>query len=233
MRLEIVFNLYFVIWNLKKLMISEYPTIHGVLLAAGFSRRMGKFKPLLLYQGKPFVVQALTKMLSVCRQVVVVTGHRSEEVVATLDAYFRSQETEDDQATVEFTSYLSRVRFAHNPDFALGMFASLQTGLRRLPEGDWVLYHFVDQPHLPEDFYRQLVAQIDADYQWIQPAFGGRRGHPLLLHQNLIRRILELTPYDSLQTIDRNRTVRKKIWECPFPQVRQDFDEPDDLISWS
>ena len=211
---------------------SEKPIIQGVLLAAGFSRRMGKFKPLLLYQGQPFVVQVLTKMLTVCQRVVVVTGHRSEEVVATLDAHFRASETpaEGEPGTAAFTTYLSRVHFVLNPDYATGMFSSLQTGLRRLPQqGEWVLYHFVDQPHLPPPFYREFVAQIEAGYQWIQPAYQGRRGHPLLLHQNLVQRILALTPYDYLRKLDQDRTVAKKIWECPYPQVGEDFDRPEDV----
>src|SRR5919198_358687 len=61
-------------------------SIAAVLLAAGRSRRMGAFKPLLPFGGVS-VVEACVESLREAgvREVVVVVGHRAEEVRAALD----------------------------------------------------------------------------------------------------------------------------------------------------
>ncbi len=49
------------------------------------------------------------------------------------------------------------------------MFTSLQTGLTAAINSDWILYHFVDQPGLPNKFYQEFIKQIDDEHNWIQP----------------------------------------------------------------
>src|ERR1700750_3107977 len=65
-------------------MISQ-DSVAAVLLAAGQSRRMGAFKPLLPFGGGSCVEACVSNLLEAgACEVVVVTGHRGEEVRAAL-----------------------------------------------------------------------------------------------------------------------------------------------------
>src|SRR5947199_8550724 len=48
--------------------------IAGIVLAAGFARRMGRQKLLLQLEGKPVVIWAVERLLPLVEDVVVVTG---------------------------------------------------------------------------------------------------------------------------------------------------------------
>lgn len=185
--------------------------ITGLIIAAGFSGRMGAFKPLMKIEGKPFVNLIINKLLEVCQCVTVVTGFNSDEVTAAV--------------TGEFAA--SNVKIVFNPDFGKGMFTSLQAGLKSRNDADWIIYHFVDQPSLPPKFYTEFVSQIDPDYDWIQPAFKKRNGHPLLISSKLAGAIEGMPADSNLRKLADFTEVRKKIWQCDFEEVLQDIDTPE------
>ena len=61
-------------------MIVKRSGVEAVLLAAGYSSRMGEIKPLLPL-GKTTVIRRQVEMLqSVADRIIVVTGYRGEEV---------------------------------------------------------------------------------------------------------------------------------------------------------
>ena len=185
--------------------------VDGILLAAGYSSRMGDFKPLMEHDGVPFVIGIAEKMQRVCRRVVVVLGYRADDIRA---AFAERQP-------------LPAVEFAENPQFDQGMFTSLQCGVAALRDADGALYHFCDQPHLPVAFYTGLVGEIEADGDMVQPVYHGRKGHPLLLSRRLLDGIRQAPPDSTL----RNLLTDKKVirWDCPFPQIVNDWDTPDDI----
>ena len=115
---------------------------------------MGKFKPLLSYKGKSFIQNVVLRLDSVCDKIFVVTGYKANEV----------------EANVNQLNINSKIELMHNESFEKGMLTSLQAGLTKAIESDWIIYHFVDQPGLPEDFYKEFVNQIDNEHlasgQW-------------------------------------------------------------------
>ncbi len=212
--------------------------IAGLLISAGFSRRMGDFKPLMPFRGLPLVVGILLKMNSVCDTIGVVIGFRGKELQAEISRYLCQldlipEEYFDHSSESTVKDLVEKVVFIPNPDYEKGMFTSLQCGIRELSATDWLLYHFVDQPNLPFSFYRAFVQQVDDVHNWIQPCFGSRCGHPILLHQSLFRFILNEPPGGNLRVISRSASVRKKLWDCPFPQILQDLDTPEDFRRWT
>ena len=55
--------------------------IKGVIAAAGLSRRMGAFKPLMPINGRPMIERSVMSMLSAdVEEVVVVLGYRAREI---------------------------------------------------------------------------------------------------------------------------------------------------------
>ena len=187
----------------------------GLILSAGFSSRMKRFKPLINWQGEPLLLQIVKKMTAVCGTVVIVTGFRGDEVEETVKGLLDIHLHE-------------KIRFVHNPAYAEGMYGSLKTGFRELHQSEWVLFHFVDQPGLPSSFYSEFTGQIDAEHNWIQPRCKERNAHPLLIHHSLFPLIYEQNEFQSLRDISRLPLVIKKLWECDYPGVLHDIDTDED-----
>ena len=195
------------------------PIINGLLISAGLSGRMGQFKPLMNYDGKSFVVGITRKMLKVCDRVVIVTGFRNEDVRSLINSEFSTLNSQ----------FSIRVECVFNPNYEHGMFTSLQTGLTELKDSEWILYHFVDQPFYEEKFYRELISQRDDNYDWIQPCYNAKEGHPVLFKKNIFKKIITADPSSSLRLIRDDGETKIKIWECGYSQILNDFDTLDDM----
>lgn len=188
--------------------------IHGLMLSAGLSGRMGKFKPLLEFDGKSFVRNITEKLCSICDRAIIVTGFNSEQI-------------ENDLSKNLSKANLQKVKFVLNENYEAGMFTSLKTGLLNCPDADWVLYHFVDQPTLPHKFYVDFIKQIDENYDWIQPVIGKRKGHPVLFGKRVIEKV-SAAPADSNLREITHEGIKKKYWECGYKEIFDDIDTIED-----
>ncbi|MBP3674573.1 MAG: nucleotidyltransferase family protein [Oscillospiraceae bacterium] len=150
-------------------------TICGLILAAGLSTRMGDFKPLMPFRGKTLIENTVDSVFSSgARQVVVVTGHRAEELEPLLAE-----------------KYGSRVILTRNPDFATtDMLHSIRTGCACLPECDAFFLMPGDMPVVRESTFRKILAQRDGTLSVIFPTLDGYRKHPPLVDYRLIPEIL-------------------------------------------
>jgi len=188
--------------------------VYGLILSAGLSGRMVKFKPLLEYNGKSFVLNITEKLCKVCNKVVIVTGYNSE----LIQNHIKENLSPDK---------LERLRFVFNEDYNGGMFSSLKKGIEYCNNADWVFYHFVDQPALPNLFYAEFVNEIDYNFNWIQPVKDKRKGHPVLLGKKMIEKIIEASDNSNLRLIS-NTQINKKFWQCNYKEIFDDIDNIDD-----
>lgn len=173
---------------------------------------MKKFKPLLKYKGKSFIQNIALKLNSFCDKIIVVTGYKANEVEENVNQLYLP----------------SKIEFVFNSEYEKGMFTSLQAGLAKVMESDWIIYHFVDQPGLLEKFYKEFVEQIDDKHNWIQPKIKDQKGHPVLLHKSLIEYILSASNDSNLREISNDPMVKKKFWECGYEEIFQDIDTEED-----
>jgi len=153
------------------------PRIGAVVLAAGQSRRMGKDNKLLApVQGEAMLRHAVrAAQSSQASDVVVVTGHQREEVVAALAGL--------------------GVATAHNPDFAQGLSTSLHRGLAALPpEVDGAIVVLGDMPRIDARVLDRLIAAFDpADGRAIcLPTVSGKRGNPMLFARRFFAEVCEI-----------------------------------------
>lgn len=123
---------------------------------------MGRPKPLLEWGGVPLVRYQVEQLRTAgAQEIVVVVGHRAEEVVAALAG--------------------TPCRTVLNPRYREGRATSLAAGARALWAAEAVVVLNVDQPR-PASLLRRLLEEQRA---WgapvVVPLFGGRRGHPLVL----------------------------------------------------
>ena len=153
-------------------------TICGLVLAAGLSRRMGEFKPLLPFRGKTLIENTIDSILSGgAHQVVVVTGYRAEELEPILEE-----------------RYGDRVVIARNADFtSTDMLHSIRVGCRAMPECGAFFLLPGDMPVVGENTFRRVLTQRDGTLSVIFPTLDGYRKHPPLVDSRLIPQILDFS----------------------------------------
>jgi molybdenum cofactor cytidylyltransferase len=189
--------------------------VSGLIISAGLSGRIRKFKPLLNYKGNTFLQNITAKLSGVCDKVIIVTGYKANEV----------------KENIEQLNGKIKYKIVFNPDYEKGMFTSLQAGIRKAKEADWILYHFVDQPGLQQTFYSDFLQQIDDNHNWIQPSINGENGHPILIHKELFELIINASKESNLRDLSKNSIVKKKFWECNYKEIFQDIDTEEDYQS--
>ena len=169
---------------------------------------MGAFKPLLPF-GEVTVVETCVALLHEggADEVVVVVGHRAEEVRAGL-------------------AHLPFVRFAFNGDAGSEMGASVARGVECLSErAGAVLVALVDQPAVPPALVRQIiVAREESGARLVVPTWEGRGGHPVLIDLAFRERLLFLDPSAGLRALfDAHRAEVLRL-AVGSPYVVRDMD---------
>lgn len=188
-------------------------TVAAIVLAAGLGSRFGEAsKPLAPFQGKAMIRHVCEAALaSKAAPVIVVVGHRGEEVAAALDGL--------DVAIVAC------------PDYAQGLSRSLRAGFAALPDAaPGALVLLADMPLVAPE---TLDALIDAfarapDAPAILPVHEGRRGNPALLSRALVPEIMRLEGDHGAGPLLRGRAGIVEI-EVASPAIFADADTPDDL----
>jgi CTP:molybdopterin cytidylyltransferase MocA len=186
-------------------------SVAAILLAAGRSRRMGAFKPLLPF-GSVTVAQCCVSYLleGGAEHVVVVVGHRREEVRAAL-------------------KHLP-VSFAVNPAPESEMGESIASGVLELPdETEAILIALVDQPAIPPSVPRALIDEWRrTGARLLVPEHGGRGGHPVLVDGSLRRELLHLDAQGGLRALfDKHRPETRRV-SVASPYIARDMDTWDD-----
>lgn len=190
--------------------------LSAVIISAGKSGRIGKAKAFLQFQDKSFISEIITKVYKVCNKIIIVFGFDSENMKSKLT-----------KENFPF-DLLNRLKIVVNKNYELGMFSSLQFGLNQIKDSDYVLIHQVDQPGLPQDFYFEFVEQIEKDADWIQPEFNNKVGHPIIISNKVVRKILSENSDSNLRIFKNQNDLTMKIWKCNYPQIHQDIDTFED-----
>lgn len=187
-------------------------SITGLVIAAGLSSRMGFFKPLLKLNNKSFLSTIIDKIIPFCDEVIVVTGHNKDLIELELSNFVQNP----------------KVKIVYNDKYMDGMFTSLQKGLEYSTRNNWILYHFVDQPGIPESLYEQIVSEIDNDFDWIQPSCKDKKGHPILFSKKVATAILASRSDSKLKQISKANDFKKKFIEVNTTSIFFDVDTSDD-----
>lgn len=146
--------------------------IVAVVLAAGMSKRLGRPKQLLEVGGKALVAHVADAALeSTLDEVIVVTGHESDAIVAALGT--------------------RNVRFCWNARFADGQSTSLVAALEALTvETDAIVVLLSDQPTVTSLAIDRLREKRRGTRASIAMAsYGGTPGHPVLFGRELLEEL--------------------------------------------
>ncbi len=192
---------------------SRTPTIHGLVLAAGMSRRMGKRNKLLLPWKGATMVEAVVQSLhdSAVASTVVVTGHEHQQV-------------EDVLAEAEIT-------LCYNPAYEQGMGHSLARGISQLEDADAVVVCLGDMPAVPAAVIDQLIKAAGAKAAEIiaVPVYQGKRGNPVLVGKSFFDTLLQNEGDRGARFLMQQYPERLIEVEVGNAAVLQDFDTPESL----
>jgi molybdenum cofactor cytidylyltransferase len=190
------------------------PRVGAVVLAAGLSRRMGGANKLLLeLGGVPLVARAADAALaSRARPVVVVTGHEAARVRAALAG--------------------RAVAFAHNPDHAAGLSASLRVGLAALgAEVDGAVVCLADMPWVRGAHIDALLDAFAASGSRAicVPSYEGQRGNPVLWPARCFGEIAALTGDQGARSLLERHAALVRDVPVADVGVSLDVDTPGQL----
>jgi molybdenum cofactor cytidylyltransferase len=168
---------------------------------------MGSWKPLLPFGGSTLIETVVAAALEACPRVLLVTGRRG----ADLAARFVGE---------------PRVIIVENEGWERGMFSSIQLGAAQTATARFFVT-LGDMPWIGPHAYEKLLEGNDGA-EVVFPAFGGRRGHPVLVHERMKSAVAAADPLrGSMRRIAESFRVREVPW--PDDTVLRDVDSPDDL----
>lgn len=154
--------------------------IDCVMPAAGLSSRMGSWKMMLPYLHHTILDESIENALGFCSRVILVVGHRGEELVRRYESS-------------------GRVDVIVNQDFSLGMFSSIQQGVRHVSTDNFFISHG-DMPCISPEIYH-AVWMIRGEHT-VFPGTQQQPGHPVLLSSSLI---------DAITTAPTNSKMKSLI----------------------
>jgi molybdenum cofactor cytidylyltransferase len=185
------------------------PRLAAIVLAAGFSSRMEEFKPLLTVNEETITDRVISLFRENDIPVYLITGWRQKELLAGIRHH--------------------SVTVIENPDYARGMFTSVQSGVRSLPAVDGFFVLPVDIP-LIKPFTVKCLVQAAARNpgKILYPVFSGTRGHPTLVPSGLIPEILGWQKDGGLKAVlDSHPDLALEI-KVPDRNMLYDIDTPED-----
>ena len=179
----------------------------AILLAAGQSKRMGAFKPLLPF-GDATVIETCIRVLREggVDEIVVVLGHRAEEVIKRIEHL--------------------NVRFAFNRKAESEMSDSIACGVREISSNsNSTFIALVDQPAIPSNVISKL---IKTKARLVIPAYKNRGGHPVLIDLSLRDELLNLDSQKGLRGLFEKYAEEVLRVEVSSPFIRRDIDDWED-----
>ncbi len=194
-------------------MVTQTRVVAAVVAAAGFSRRMGRFKPLLPWRNGT-VIEAVAAGLIAggASPVQVVTGHRGAEIALRLEG--------------------GPVKVVFNPDYGRNeMLRSYQVGIGALRESclpmQGALLALGDQPHIPAEVIRQIVERARSEPDAVVvPSHNRRRGHPVYIPEWSFAELMGLATGQTLRDLLSDLSGEIVYVDVDSDCVRRDMDLP-------
>lgn len=183
----------------------------AIIVAAGYSFRMKRFKPLLPLGEVTVLERAVQSFLDGgIRNIRVVVGYRANELFPVLERL--------------------GVQTIVNTEFSEGMFSSVVAGVRSLPaevEGFFLLP--VDNPVVNKNTLETLQQTFfSTEVGIIYPSYQGLRGHPPLIAKHYVNKVLTWDKPGGMRGLLEQYELDALEVEVVDPGILLDMDTPED-----
>ncbi|WFD12067.1 DVU_1551 family NTP transferase [Tepidibacter hydrothermalis] len=155
----------------------------AIILSAGYSSRMGEFKPLMDLYGQT----ALERTISIFKEcnidnIYIVAGYKYKEIKNFVKDY---------------------TQVIYNKDFDKGMLESVKTGVGKLSDDiDAFFVLPVDIPSIKPSTIKSIIDVYEkGNYTVVYPTFSQEKGHPPLICTSISKEILEYSDFGGLKNI--------------------------------
>lgn len=188
--------------------------IWAIVLAAGESRRMGSPKMLLPYSDVTVIEQVISNLTAAeVDRVIIVTGACRDEIMKVTRNY--------------------DVFHCYNDDYKSGMLSSVKCGFYSLPEGCLAaLIMPGDQPMTgTAEINRVITSFMESDKGLVMAAYGGKRGHPLIVDMKYIDEVLNLQEGEGLRALAARHPEDVLESETDDASVLRDIDTQEDYMN--
>jgi molybdenum cofactor cytidylyltransferase len=193
------------------------PTVAAIVLAAGKSTRMAPYNKLLIADrtGKAMVARVIDNILSSrARPVLVVTGHRGDEVREAIGK--------------------RPVTFVEAADYANGLAASLKAGVSAAPtDASAALVCLGDMPLVTGRMIDRIIDNYDPDEGRliVTPTHAGQVGNPILWDRSFFAEILGLAGDSGARVLLKRHAEQVVEVAMEDDAVLRDFDTVDSLAT--
>ena len=185
--------------------------IHGIVLAAGASRRMGRPKPLLEADGTTFLERAIKLLRTAgCTYVIAVVNDSDDWIARVADTTGAAVVIND------------------RPDSE--QIDSLQLAIANLPENyDGVVVLPVDFPRVKQETVTALLQEFTRKRPAVlNPSHNGRSGHPVIFSRDVVTELLRPNLPEGARTVIERHSRDAEIMDVDDPGVLIDIDTPAD-----
>lgn len=146
--------------------------ISAIVMASGFSRRMGENKLLMDFNGKT-IIENTFEALKKCdfKEVIVVSQY--EEVLKIANKY--------------------QFKFVLNDNAQIGQSESIKLGIRNSGKCDGYMFFVGDQPLINNDDLKELINEFERKKEYIViPRYDNKTGNPVIFPTCLKNNLLSL-----------------------------------------
>ena len=189
----------------------QQPVLAALILAAGYSSRMCRFKALLPMCSESIIARVVGSFRQAgIERIVAVTGHSADQL--------------------ELELHGMGVHAVRNPDYGRGMYSSVQAGVAALPQDvDACFLLPVDIPLVRPTTIAALAARFSAERATITyPCFTGQRGHPPLISRTLFAEIINGKGDGGLRTLLESYQATATDVDVLDEGILLDMDTPED-----
>lgn len=184
--------------------------INAIIMASGFSRRMGRNKLMLLYNGKPLIDHVMDHVQGAgLSSVFLVSGN--EEVLER--------------------GRLRNINTIYNGKADAGQSESVKAGILNSTECDAYMFFSGDQPLLDEETIRLLTGSFAENPGCIiVPAFRGRKGSPVIFPKRFREELLALSGDTGGREVIRNHPESVLLVEVSDSSMLLDIDTKEEYM---
>ena len=183
--------------------------ITGIILASGFSNRMGKDKLLIEIKGEKIIERVINACIqSNLNKVILV--YREQDIKEIAKKY--------------------KIKVIQNNQAYKGQSESMKIGIRNTDDDSSYMFIVGDQPFInPETINRLIKEYKDSKSTITIPYYGRERGMPIIISNIYKDELLNVTGDKGGRDIIEKYLQKARIVNIENIKIGKDIDEPQDL----